>query len=89
MSELCLYNMYQSGIVSGSDYSTLCDYTDITDVIITYKNGVFKISTPQNNVYFTNKSKLMRYVKDDLFYMRDALKELYHDRETDGKRLDY
>lgn len=89
MGELCLYNMYQSGIVSGSDYKTLCDYTDLTDVIITYKNGVFKISTPQNNVYFTNKSKLMRYVKKDLYYMRDVLKELYHDRETDGKRSDF
>ena len=83
MSELCLYNMHQSGIISGGDYNTLCDYTDLTDVIITYKNGVFKISTPQNNVYFTNKNKLMRYVKEDLHYMHDALKELYHDREMD------
>ena len=88
MNELCLYNMRQSGIVSGSDYKTLCDYTDLTDVIITYKNGVFKISTPQQNLFFSSKIKLMRYVKEDLFYIHDALKELYHDREIDGKRLD-
>lgn len=89
MTELCLYNMRQAGIISGSEYNKLCEYTDLTDVIITYKNGVFKISTPQNNIYFTNKSKLMRYVKEDLFYIHDALKELYHDRKTDGKRSDY
>ncbi len=89
MAELCLYNMYQSGIISGSEYKFLCDYTDFTDVIITYKNGVFKISTPQTNVYFTNKGKLMRYAKEDLSYMHDALKELYHDRETDGETSDF
>jgi hypothetical protein len=81
--------MSQSEIITGSEYNKLCEYTDLTDVIITYKNGVFKISTPQENTYYTNKSKLMRYVNENLFYIHDALKELYHDRETDGKRSDF
>lgn len=83
-----LYNMKNNGIITQKEFNTLAQYTDLTDAIITYKNGVYKISTPQENLFFSSKSKLMKNVNDNLFYIIDALKEIESDQYYDGLMSD-
>lgn len=81
--------LFQAGIINKYEYEITKLYVDNTDVIITYENNKYKISTPQESVYFDNKADFIEYVKINWHYVKQQILELYRDREIDGIEADY
>lgn len=80
-----LDNMKKSGIVTASEYSLIAAYIDYTDAIVYEDNGKFYISIPQETITYNTKQELL----SDVRFNMECIKDMYSDREADGKSSDY
>lgn len=81
-------DMKQAGYFTPEECRTIEQYINLSDVLITCSNGVFTISTMEETHKFTSKAAFMEYVKADLYWILDALRAMYEDREEDGRQAD-
>lgn len=82
------HDMKQAGFFTAKECRTIEQYINLSDVLITYSNGVFTISTREETHKIKGKAAFVEYVKADLYWIMDALKAMHEDREEDGRQAD-
>lgn len=82
------YDMKQAGFFTPEECRTIEQYINLSDVLITCSNGVFTISTREETHKIKGKAAFMDFVKADLYWILDALRAMYEDREADGRQAD-
>lgn len=82
------HDMKQAGYFTPEECRKIEQYINLSDVLITYSGGVFTISTREETHKFKGKAAFMECVKADLYWIMDALRAVYEDREADGRQAD-